>query len=179
MAKCDRAGMAGRRSRVSECGGRPLRTRALCCLARPDRVLGSSRGSVPCSHAALTGPQVCRGTPCRMTRAPYRCGPRFAACQMPRRHDDGTAVRSAPCARSPSANTRRSRKRGSVWFEELRFELVTRKLLGDELSAPEEAILGAINAALLESMPRPSPESEQVRAAVDEVKLLLARRRGG
>jgi hypothetical protein len=64
-------------------------------------------------------------------------------------------------------------------FEELRFELVTRKLLGGELSAIEEAILGAINAALLESMSRPSPESEQVRAAVDEAKVLLARRRGG
>lgn len=64
-------------------------------------------------------------------------------------------------------------------FEELRFELVTRKLLGDALSTTEEAILGAINAALLESMPRPSPESAQVHAAVDEVKLLLARRRSG
>ncbi|KIG13974.1 hypothetical protein DB30_07390 [Enhygromyxa salina] len=64
-------------------------------------------------------------------------------------------------------------------FEELRFDLVGRKLDGEQLSQEEEAILAAINAGLLASMPTPTPESDQVHAAVEEAKLLLERRRRG
>lgn len=64
-------------------------------------------------------------------------------------------------------------------FEDLRFDLVARKLDGERLSQEEEAILAAINAALLASMPSPTPESDQVRAAVEEAKILLDRRRRG
>ena len=64
-------------------------------------------------------------------------------------------------------------------FEDLRFELVARRLRGEPLTPEESAILDIINEALLESMPKPTPESEQVRAAVDEAKLLLAKMRRG
>ncbi len=64
-------------------------------------------------------------------------------------------------------------------FEDLRFELVTRQFKGETLSPEERGILAAINAALLETMPQPTPESEQVRAAVEEAKILIARRRAG
>lgn len=64
-------------------------------------------------------------------------------------------------------------------FEDLRFELIKRRFAGESLSPEEEGILAAINDALLESMPAPTPESPQVQAAVEEAKLLLARRRRG
>lgn len=64
-------------------------------------------------------------------------------------------------------------------FEDLRFELVTRKLEGEPLTPEESAVLDAINEALLESMPKPPPEPERVRVAVEEAKLLLARVRRG
>jgi hypothetical protein len=63
-------------------------------------------------------------------------------------------------------------------FEDLRFELVPRKLEGDPLSPEEASILDIINDALLKSMPKPTPESERVRVAVDAAKLLFAQRRG-
>jgi len=64
-------------------------------------------------------------------------------------------------------------------FEDLRFELVARRLQGEPLTSEESSILDIINEALLESMPKPTPESERVRAAVDEAKLLLAQLRRG
>ena len=64
-------------------------------------------------------------------------------------------------------------------FEDLRFELVTRKLVGDPLTPNEQAVLAAINAALFESMVRPDPEPGHVRTAVEEAQLLLARKRNG
>jgi hypothetical protein len=60
--------------------------------------------------------------------------------------------------------------------EKLRFELVARKLMGERLSSEEEAVLSAINAGLRESMVEPTPESEQVKAAVEMAKSLLAQR---
>jgi hypothetical protein len=64
-------------------------------------------------------------------------------------------------------------------YEDLRFELVARKLEGEPLSPDESSILDAINTALLESMPKPTPEPERVRLALEEAELLLARRRHG
>lgn len=64
-------------------------------------------------------------------------------------------------------------------FEDLRFELVPRKLRGEPLTPEESSILDIINEALLESMSKPAPEPEHVRVAVDEAKLLLAKLRHG
>jgi hypothetical protein len=62
--------------------------------------------------------------------------------------------------------------------EALRFELLARKLMGETLSSDEETVLSAINSGLRESMVEPTPESEEVRSAVELAKLLLARRAG-
>jgi hypothetical protein len=64
-------------------------------------------------------------------------------------------------------------------FEDLRFELVARRLRGEPLTPEEGSILDIINEALLEAMPKPAPEPERVRVAVDEAKLLLAQLRRG
>lgn len=64
-------------------------------------------------------------------------------------------------------------------FEDLRFELVARRLQGKPLSPEEDAILGIINEALLESMPKSPPEPERVRVAVEEAEILLAQMRRG
>jgi len=64
-------------------------------------------------------------------------------------------------------------------FEDLRFELVARRLQGEPMTPEESSILDMINEALLESMPKPTPESERVGAAMDEAKLLLAQLRRG
>lgn len=58
-------------------------------------------------------------------------------------------------------------------FDDVRSELVGRKLRGESLSSEEQLVLDLINDALRSTMTPPRAESERVRTAVEEADLIL------